>query len=157
MPLQSPEVRVRSSCCSDQGHYISGRVSCGLHCSEEMAETSRFRSSMMSICLFVFLIFLFYFIIVYSITVVPTLFALLHPSLPPTPTVHPHSIVVHVRGSFIHVLWLFPSPSFQHSSPAPFLWQLSVCSLFQKALGYWFWLSLPEQEAHSNRFFSNHS
>ena len=38
------------------------------------------------------------------------------PSLPPTPTVIPHT-VVHVRGSFIHVLWLVPSPSFLHCPP----------------------------------------
>ena len=66
---------------------------------------------------------------VYSITVVPSF-----PPLPsaiqllPTPTVHPHT-VVQVHGSFIHALWLIPSPSFHLSPPSPFLWQLSVCFL----------------------------
>ena len=34
----------------------------------------------------------------------------------PTPTVNPHT-VVHAHGSFIHVLWLVPSPSFHHHPP----------------------------------------
>ena len=45
------------------------------------------------------------------------------------PTVHHHS-VVHVCGSFIHVLWLIPSPFFTIPFLPPFLWQLSVYSLF---------------------------
>ena len=47
----------------------------------------------------------------------------------PTPiasTVSPHPIV-HVHGSFIHVPWLDPSPSFPSYAPPRLL---SVCSLF---------------------------
>ena len=43
-------------------------------------------------------------------------FSPLCPPLPspfPTPTINPH-MAVHVHGSFIHVLWLDPSPSFHH-------------------------------------------
>ena len=43
-------------------------------------------------------------------------FAVLHPSHPPIPTVNSHT-VVHVRGSFIHVLCLVPSPSSHHCPP----------------------------------------
>ena len=40
------------------------------------------------------------------------------PPIPtPAPTVNPHP-VVHVHGSFIHVLWLVSSPSFHHYHPS---------------------------------------
>ena len=54
----------------------------------------------------------------------------LHPGHLPTSTVNPHTIV-HVHGSFTHVLCLVPSPP---STIIPLLlplWSLSVCSLFQ--------------------------
>ena len=40
------------------------------------------------------------------------------PIPPPAPTVNPHTIV-HVHGTFVHVLCLVPSCSFYHYSPAP--------------------------------------
>ena len=40
------------------------------------------------------------------------------PIPPPTPTGNPHT-AVHVHGSFKHVLWLVPSPSFHHYPPLP--------------------------------------
>ena len=40
------------------------------------------------------------------------------PSPPPTPTVNPQP-VVHVHGSFMHVPWLVPSPSFPPYTPSP--------------------------------------
>ena len=69
-------------------------------------------------------------ILIYSITIVPIFPLFPHLlSAPPAPTVNPHTLV-HVHGSFIHVLWLVLSPFSHHSflSP-PFLW-LSVCSMF---------------------------
>ena len=53
-----------------------------------------------------------------SITVVP-IFPLCPPLPipPPTPTITSHT-VVHVSGSFIHVLHLVPSPSFHHYPPS---------------------------------------
>ena len=56
----------------------------------------------------------------YYITVV-LIFPLCPPPPSPTPTstVNPHTVVC-VHGSFIHVLWLVPSPSFHHVSlPLP--------------------------------------
>ena len=50
----------------------------------------------------------------YSISSFPPLTSSAHPTS--TPTVNPHT-VVHVCGSFIHVLCLVPSPSFHHYSP----------------------------------------
>ena len=44
-------------------------------------------------------------------------FALLCPSHPPTPLVNSHT-VVHVHGSFIHILCVVPFPSF-HGCPSP--------------------------------------
>ena len=62
-----------------------------------------------------------------SITVVPIF--LLCPPLSPTPipTVNPHT-VVYVHRSFIHILWLVPSPSF-HNDPLPSS-PLAAVSLF---------------------------
>ena len=45
----------------------------------------------------------------------------------PAPTVNPHT-VIHVPGSFIHALWLIPSPS-SHHSPLP-CFPLAAVSLF---------------------------
>ena len=57
-------------------------------------------------------------------------FALFHPA-PSTPKVNPHTIV-HVCGSFIHVLCLVPSPSFHHYLPPPS--PLAALSLFHVSM-----------------------
>ena len=67
----------------------------------------------------------------YSITVVSIF--LPYPPLPippPAPTVHSHP-VVHVCGSFIHVLWLIASLSFHYYLPSP---SLTTVSLFHVSM-----------------------
>ena len=78
---------------------------------------------------FLLCIFLFLFILLQLSQFSPFAFLCLVPTPITAPTVHPHT-VVHVHGSFIHVLWLIPAPSFHQSFPLPFLWQLSVCPCF---------------------------
>ena len=53
-------------------------------------------------------------------------FSFFCPAYLPTPIVNPHSIV-HVHGSFIHVIWLVPSPSCHYS---PFSSPRAAVSLF---------------------------
>ena len=77
--------------------------------------------------MFFVLLFLFY-ILFFMLLQLFQFFSLclLHPVPPPlTPTVNPQ-----VYGSYIYVIWLIPSPSF-NQSPLPLtLLKLSVCSTF---------------------------
>ena len=50
-----------------------------------------------------------------AVTVVPVFFSLSPP--PPSPTLSPPHVVVHVQGLCINSLWLIPSPSFIQSPP----------------------------------------
>ena len=53
------------------------------------------------------------------------------PACPHLSHIQSSPTIVLVHGSFIHVPWLYPSPSFTHYPPPPPLWSLSVYSLFQ--------------------------
>ena len=64
------------------------------------------------------------------------------PGPPLIPTVSPHT-TVHVHGSCMYILWLFPLPSFNQVPPPPFL--LTAVSLFHVSIRWPILLHLYSQ------------